>query len=406
MIGHLNEKIRKLVLLLLIAIFACLVAAAHVLLYYGALRSAKEELRDLSKEVGLKQMIDPGYAGDELEWLPFAAVQVPRKEDANFEPVVWVNQIPGISDETLLAYVGDIPAKAKENVRLPKLIYIIKRKDNVGKVILFLPKSEALRRLLPLMAAGIVMEAAVVLLLLYVSKRISRLLVKPVEDMVRAEKKFISNASHELKTPLTVIMANADYLEAVMGQEKHLGYIREEVVRMNHLIMEMLTLARLDSVEEFYNKTEFLLDEAVLEVAYPFESVAFEKSLKLTIDVQENMKFTGEPQQLGKVVSVLLDNALSYCAEQGEVSVKAFKKTGAYVLEVADTGKEIPKEVQKNLFERFYRQDEQRTEEGSHFGLGLSIAYEIVKKHRGTIAVSTGGGWNTFTVTLPYEAAR
>ena len=406
MIRHLNEKIRKLVLLLLIVIFACLSVAVYVVLYYGALRSAKEGLRDLSKEAGLKQMIDPEYAEDELEWLPYAAVQVPRKDDADFEPILWVNRIPGISDETLLAYVEEIPTKEKEDVRLPKVIYIIKRKGDVGKVILFLPKKEVLSRMLPVFAAGIVAESAIVLLLLYVSKRISRLLVKPVEDMMRAEKKFISNASHELKTPLAVIMANADYLEVVMGQERHLGYIREEVVRMNHLIMEMLALARLDSAEEFYDTTEFFLDEAVLEVAYPFEGVAFEKSLKLTIDVQENMKFTGEPQQLQKVVSILLDNALSYCAEKGEVFVKAYKKSGTYVLEVANTGKEISKEIQKNLFERFYRQDELRTEAGNHFGLGLSIAYEIVKKHRGTIAVASDGGWNTFTVTLPYERGR
>lgn len=385
-------------------IITCIVIIINLFMYDINVQTVKDNMRERIIDIGLENIISSQYDGSELEGLEFAAVQVPRNKE-DFAPKLLVNQLVDIPDQTLLEYAGRIQKSGKEEIRLPRLIYIIKRKNNVGKAVIFMPKKEVFRRFTPIIVTSLIAEAIILILLLCVSKKISKLLVKPVDDMVQAEKKFISYASHELKTPLAVIMANTDLLTDSIGDEKHLNYIKAETERMNHLIIQMLTLAKLDLVDEFYDKTSFSLGEALLEIVYPFESIAYEKSKQLTIDIQNNMPFMGDRQQIQRVVSILLDNALSYSDSDGTIKISACKKSGKYRIQVSNTGKEIPKDTQKILFERFYRQNHAQANNEEHFGLGLAIAYEIVKKHHGIISVNSTRGINCFTVLLPDGAA-
>lgn len=400
MIQHLDHKIRKLLFIMIGLIITGIVIIIDLFMYEVNIQEVKDNMRELVIDAGLENIITSQYEDSGLENLEFAAVQIPRNGE-DFAPKLLANQLADVSDHTLIEYAGRIQKSGKEEIKLPKLIYFIKRKNNVGKAVIFMPKFEAVRRSAPIMAASLVLEAVILVLLLCLSKKISKLLVKPVDDMVQAEKKFISYASHELKTPLAVIMANADLLQDSIGDEKHLEYIKAEAKRMNHLIKQMLTLAKLDLIDEFYDKTTFSLKEALLEIVYPFESIAYEKSKLLTIDIQNDMPFVGDKQQIQKVVSILLDNALSYSNTNGTIEISTCTKSGKYRIQVSNTGQEIPKDVQKMLFDRFYRQHDTQTNNEEHFGLGLAIAYEIVKKHHGTISVSSNQGINCFTVLLP-----
>lgn len=404
MIQHLDHKIRKLLFIMMGLIITCIVIIINLFMYDINVQTVKDNMRERIIDIGLENIISSQYDGGELEVLEFAAVQVPRNKE-DFAPKLLVNQLVDIPDQTLLEYAGRIQKSGKEEIRLPGLIYIIKRKNNVGKAVIFMPKREVIRRFTPIITTSLIAETIILILLLCVSKKISKLLVKPVDDMVQAEKKFISYASHELKTPLAVIMANTDLLTDSIGDEKHLNYIKAETERMNHLIIQMLTLAKLDLVDEFYDKTSFSLEEALLEIVYPFESIAYEKSKQLTIDIQNDMPFMGDRQQIQRVVSILLDNALSYSDSDGTIKISACKKSGKYRIQVSNTGEEIPKDTQKILFERFYRQNHAQANNEEHFGLGLAIAYEIVKKHHGIISVNSTRGINCFTVLLPDGAA-
>lgn len=401
MIQHLHVKIRKILFFLLGVIVTGIILTGNIMMYYAGTQTAKENLRSLVKEIGLKNMIDAEYADTELEGFAYAAVRVPRKDDKDFEPVICLNTIPDISDTKLRMYVDRIPSNDKENVRLPKLIYIIKRKENIGKIIILITKKEVLKLLMPVIVLSIILETVSIFLILNASKYISKVLVKPVNDMLEAEKNFISNASHELKTPLAVIMANADLLLECAGEEKHLRYIKSEAERMNHLIIQMLTLARLDCADESDDTEIFSLDEALLEISYPFEGIAYEKSNPFSIDIQEHMLLKGNRQQIKKAVCVLLDNAFAYAAPGGSIYINACKKHNQCVIQVSNHGSEIPKCIQDRLFQRFYRENSTQKEREEHFGLGLPICYEIVKKHHGTITVSSGQGMNCFTIWLP-----
>ena len=140
-------------------------------------------------------------------------------------------------------------------------------------------------------------------------------------------------------------------------------------------------------------------------MVYPFEGVAFEKSITITADIQENIPFTGDKKQIQQVAGILLDNALDYSDTGGIIKVNACKKQNKCIVQVINSGKEIPPHIQNVLFDRFFRQDGHSAAEKGHFGLGLSIAYEIVKKHHGTITVHSDNGMNCFTVTVPSKPA-
>lgn len=401
MTRHMNRRIGRMLFFLFGFIATVFFLIINMIVYTVNIQAAKENLRSLVKENGLGNMVNSEYSKTELDGFAYAAVRVPRKEDRDFEPVVFLNAIPGVSDAELLKYVGRIPSNDKENVRLTKLIYIIKRHDDVGKVILFIPKKEAVRLCIPVMVWSILAETVSMLFSLIISKRISQILLQPVNDMLEAQKKFISNASHELKTPLAVIMANTDLLIESVGEEKHLRYIRSEAGRMNRLIIQMLELEKLDYAEEDYMSEVFSLDEALLEISYPFEAVAYEKSTPFSIDIQENMLFAGNRQQIQKAVSVLLDNAFAYASPGGSIHISACKKHNQYIIRVSNAGDEIPRHIQSSLFQRFFRENSSQKGNEEHFGLGLSISYEIVKRHHGKIMVSSKQGINTFTVLLP-----
>lgn len=402
MINCLDQKVRKLIFFLLACMFAFIALAVNYSLYQGAVKQEKTGLRETTVDTGLENMLDPMFSKTELGGFTFASVQIPRKGEEDFAPKLCVNQIPGMADTTLVKYAERIQqTKGRDEIRLPGLFYIIKRKQNVGKAVLFIPKKMLWKHFMPVFTACLAIELAILFVMAYVSKKISMLLIKPAKDMMESEKKFIANASHELKTPLSVIVANADMLANLIGQEKHLEYIKSESLRMNQLISQMLTLAKLDFVGEFYESSTFMLDEALLEVVYPFEGVAFEKSITITADIQENIPFTGDKKQIQQVASILLDNALDYSDTGGIIKVNACKKQNKCIVQVINSGKEIPPHIQNVLFDRFFRQDGHSATEKGHFGLGLSIAYEIVKKHHGTITVHSDNGMNCFTVTVP-----
>lgn len=182
----------------------------------------------------------------------------------------------------------------------------------------------ALKATLPTISLCFILAILGIIVFTISSKALSRWMVKPIENTILSEKKFISNASHELKTPLSVISANAELLSSEVGRDnKHLLYIQQETSRMISLVQKMLTLTRLDAPQIQNTHAVFPVDDALLDIIYPMESVAFEKHIALSIDVQEQMKMDGNESQIQNLASILLNNALSYTPENGSIEIHA-----------------------------------------------------------------------------------
>ena len=228
--------------------------------------------------------------------------------------------------------------------------------------------------------------------------------VRPVERAWKQQRQFIADASHELKTPLSVIMTNAELAQEPCHDErnrqKFLAGILTMSEQMKTLIEQMLALARADQtdIRTTYQTLNFskLISDAVL----PFEPVFFEAGLELDTDVESGIEVAGDEDQLRRVLDILLDNAQKYTAgDTVWVSLRRRSKNRCR-LAVQDRGKEIPPQAQQDIFKRFYRADAARSRTGS-FGLGLSIAESIIMRHRGKIWVESNAGINSFYVELP-----
>ena len=225
-------------------------------------------------------------------------------------------------------------------------------------------------------------------------------MVKPVEETMEKQKQFISDASHELKTPLAVIEANVDVIEAQTGKSKWLTYIQSEISSMDKLINNLLFLAKTDDVNKAQQTENFNLSEEVNLVSSMFESMSYEKKISMQYNIQEGIKFNGNKEDIKQILSVLIDNAIMHTKEQGKLIVELQKEKNV-ILQVKNEGDPIPEEEREKIFERFYRVDKARNRKEKRYGLGLSIAKSIVEQYKGKIEVNCKDGFTTFKVTLP-----
>ncbi len=248
--------------------------------------------------------------------------------------------------------------------------------------------------------SSVIIFVAGTVIIFILSLMLSMWLIKPVEDAFNKQKQFISDASHELKTPIAVISANAELLEGDIGQNKWLGYIQSESDRMSKLVNSLLTLTRIETQADKALMTRFDICNAIMEVTMPFESVAFEKGVMLECDLENQIFINGNESQLKQVVAILTDNAVKHCTEGGTVSVSAEPFKSKCLIKVTNTGEPIPDGEKQKIFERFYRADQSRNRDNNRYGLGLAIAKQIVTNHHGTITANSTDGTTTFTVLV------
>lgn len=237
------------------------------------------------------------------------------------------------------------------------------------------------------------------ILFFFLSVFLARKIVTPLEQSYQKQKQFISDAGHELKTPVSVVSASAELLSREIGDNKWLNNIQYENERMGMLIGQLLELARTENVTLQTKHIDF--SRLVIGEILSFESVAFEKVITISSNVSNGIAVEGNSTQLKQLVSILLDNAIRYSIIKGEVYLNLTREHGSANLSVINKGDEIPKEQREQIFERFYRLDTARNGEDKHYGLGLAIAKVIVTSHKGTIEVSCYNGLVEFKVQIP-----
>ena len=306
-----------------------------------------------------------------------------------------------ISQNDYIEYANTAINSNESKGEIGSYAYLIELK-HYGKIIVFLDISQYQQVNKNLFFTTLFMGITAIILFTLISFGLSFWLVKPVKENFERQKRFISDASHELKTPLAVISANTDVLESEIGENKWLGYIRSESQRMSELVNELLMLARLDDKSGHkLIMSEINLSDLVLMTALPFESTVFEMGKKFDVDVQPDIQCKGDESALKHILTILIDNAIKYSAEHGEISVKLCQQSNKHIIEVYNTGEGIKPENLSKIFERFFRQDESRNSKTGGYGLGLSIAKSSVEAHGGKISVqSEYGKWVKFTVTL------
>lgn len=315
--------------------------------------------------------------------------------------MVLSNSLKDTTDKDILNMTKGLQKSGKRFGSIDNYIYLVRILKSGNTVYIFVNNKEALQNSKQFFIVSIFIFLLSVIVFTIISYYLSRWMIKPSEKAIKNQKIFVANISHDLKTPITIIRANADLIENEVKNKKSIKYIQQETEKLNHLVNEMLTLTRIDNTISKENFKNFNFGDSLFDVVLPFESIAYEKGIKFNINIDESTNYFGNETNIQKLAEILIDNAMSCTAKGGIVDVDAYESSKVITLSVTNTGEPISDEKKEEIFDRFYRESKSRESTGNHYGLGLSIASTIVKKHNGKISVESKNGKNTFTVTLP-----
>lgn len=300
--------------------------------------------------------------------------------------------------ETAAEYAKNAVSHHRKKGIIGNFKYMIFPK-NYGKIIVFIDFSERQRELDSLMFYSIFVSVLALLTVFTLLTAISSRVVWPVIEGLEKQKLFITNAGHELKTPLAIISANTEVLEIVNGKNEWIDSIKNQTKRLDLLIKSLLKLSRMEeSGETRLNFTSVDISKAVRETAALFKASAAERDFKVEAD--NEIFINADADCISQLTSILLDNAIKYTNSGDNITVKVVSEQKSALLSVSNTGAQISEEEAPRLFERFYRAENSRSRETGGYGIGLSIAKSIMDSHGGKIFASCGDDTITFTAVF------
>ena len=292
---------------------------------------------------------------------------------------------------------GILNGKLKENnLYFNRYFYLLKN----GSFLIILDNYYGRANLILTLEISIAVFILLELLIAYLSKLITDYITKPAFESFEKQKIFIEDASHELKTPLAVIMASTDLLEQSKNKKKYIDNIKQETEKMNKLVCDMLDLSKLDKEQDKSLYKETNLTKLVYKNILTFEALAFEKNIKIETVLEDNINFSCDEEKISEVIGILLDNAIKHNYENENIKVELKSVKNQIILKVINKGKEIKKGDEERIFERFYRSDKSRNRKENRYGLGLAIAKKIIENHNGKITASSKDNITTFKITF------
>lgn len=307
--------------------------------------------------------------------------------------------VSSVSGEQAKEYAVDVLERGKDSGFYEEYRYII-REDGPGRYILFLNVASELQFMRNLLIISLLVAFISLFISFILIVFLSKLAIKPYADNIERQKRFITDAGHEIKTPLTSIATSADLLAMEYGENEWVENIRKQSSRMSKLVKNMITLSRLDEEAPFPERTEISFSDLLWEGIEPFIGLAKVGEKEFIYEIEEDLKLLGDAAALRQMISILLDNAIKYSTAGSEIRLKAYKKHRSIVLEISNACASMKAEDLELLFERFYRPDRSRTSATGGNGIGLSIAKSVAEAHGGSIKAKQKDGVILFRVTL------
>ncbi len=299
--------------------------------------------------------------------------------------------IASVSEEDIDAYAKEILASGKEQGRADYFMYKVFDSDDGTSKIVAVSCYQQLRQFRLLLSicilAGFLYMAAVFALVWLMSRRIT----KPVEESIQKQRQFITDAGHELKTPITIIKANNEVLQMQNGSNQWTQSIENQTRRLSSLVQSLLELSRLNEKDIVDISKEFDLSKTVSEAVESFRVPIESDGKVLETAIEEGIRFKGSKDEMYRLVSLLMDNARKYSTDREPVRV-TLNKHHRITLTVSNSCEHIEQEKLDRLFERFYRTDESRSRKTGGNGIGLSVVQAIVERHNGTVTASSSDG--------------
>lgn len=355
---------------------------------------SEEEFGDypVNPDFDFENMAEPGNK------VAYMYIRINNKGAAS--PFITTNMSDTYSADDIY-YIADILRQSGVNKGIYRSLMYEVVDDGLYTVVIVIDVSADLALMQSVFRISVVTVICSLVFVFIFSYYLSKWAIQPVKTAFENQRRFISDASHELKTPLTVISANADVLESEIGENKWLENIKSQSEVMSSLVYDLLDLAKMDETKEQLIFAEFDLSNVVLSKSLEFECTAFESGKTFEQNITENIRYKGNEDSIRHLVSILIDNAIKHSDENGIVRVALTKSGNKNIFQVYNTGNGIKNSEKDKIFNRFYRSDESRSKVTGGYGLGLSIAKSIVDAHKGTISVDgEENKWISFTVVL------
>ncbi|MCR5417340.1 MAG: HAMP domain-containing histidine kinase [Lachnospiraceae bacterium] len=321
--------------------------------------------------------------------------------DADGKPVSSsIDYIASVDEALAFEYASLVLEKKRERGYLKEYRYV-RGTIRETSVVVFLNASRELQSMRTLLLLTVAVSCVSLLIVFGLVEIFAGRAIRPIANNISQQKQFITDASHELKTPLTSIVTSLDVLEMDKGQDEWTENIRHQTSRMSKLVSELVTLSRLDEDQPMPDKEHFALDTAAWEIFDVYQPQAKAAQKEMSADIEEGVTLLGDKASIQQMLSVLLDNAIRYSDEKGEIRLSVFKKAGRVRIEVFNTcNYEVAPDTER-LFDRFYRPDSSRSTVTGGNGVGLSIARAVVQAHGGTITASCPSG-KTMTMKIKF----
>lgn len=406
MIRKLKVKFILLAMTALLLLLAVIVTGMNVINYNSIVMDADETLEYLSQNKGRFPELDK--TGKKLP--PHMTIETPY-ETRYFSVLLNkdgkaiqtdTSSITAIDPETAVDYAARAMETGKETAFCGDYRFVVYSED-ISTRIIFLDCGRKLYSFQNFLISSICMACAGYIAFFAVILFFSGRILKPVTESYEKQKRFITDAGHELKTPLAIIKANAEVLEMEQGENEWLQGIQAQVQRLSSLTADLVYLSRMEESDNSMPMIEFPFSDVVSETALSFQALAQTQHKEFLCTVPPMLSFVGNEKSIRQLVNILMDNALKYAPEEGVISLTV-KKAGRYLcLTVYNTTREpVSKEAIRHLFERFYRADSSRSSETGGYGIGLSVAQAITAAHNGKISASTKDGASLeISVQLP-----
>ncbi len=308
--------------------------------------------------------------------------------------------IATVNDSKALEYTCQVYGTEPGFGTIDSYRYLYTQNGEKGMIVFLYFRNEV-REIATLFSISLTVSFFALLFLLGIVYLLSRNALKPVVESIHKQKQFITDAGHELKTPLTIISADAEVLEMCHGENEWTESIKNQTSRMNILVKNLVELTKLNEAQDTSQRSGFNLSTAVVETGSDFESRAKVNGQSLIFSVTPDIRYFGNEAEIRQLVSILCDNAIKYADKDGTIRISLYKSGTSIYLDVFNTAEYVDPTSVSRLFDRFYRADSSRSRETGGYGIGLSIAKAIVDRHKGKIkAIANGTKEITFRVTL------
>lgn len=315
------------------------------------------------------------------------------------------SHISSVSTEEAVQYINQVSKNENGTGNLGRFKYMIMPTvGNLGKTYIFLDVTKQISNVWQVaflsVGVGVLCWITMFLLTILLSKKA----IKPIAANMERQKQFVTDAGHEIKTPLAIIMANTDAMELHYGENKYSKNIKNQVFRLKDLTQDLLALAKMEEDPEKKIIEKFCISVLVEDSISQFEQGMFVKGIKLQKSIQPEVSIVSDKEKVQRLVSILMDNATKYASEKGSIEIYLSIVNKQVQLVIANTAENLEKLEPQKMFDRFYRGDDARTQKSGGYGIGLSAAKAIVEALKGSISVQIKDMKKIFfVIKLPLE---